>query len=226
MRRHRSLSRAVPLVRLGRRFAATVSPVAILAGVTLGTDSASATDGTWAGPGSEWTTSTNWSSNPTVPDNTATFTNNSAPTSLTISNSPFVTTINEMLFTATAPAYSYAVNSTFHITGTGIVNNSAFAPTFSINGSSIRFESTSTAANAIINNNNTGILAFDFNSTAGSATINNLSTIFFSSFATAGNATINQGPAGTLNFFDLTTGGNATITNGGTVVFNDLGRLA
>src|SRR5262245_58998586 len=42
-------------------------------------------DGTWQGPGAEWTDGTNWSSTPDVPDNTATFTNNGAPNSVTIS---------------------------------------------------------------------------------------------------------------------------------------------
>src|SRR5947199_6959824 len=40
---------------------------------------AQAVDGTWQGPGAEWTTGTNWSSSPTVPDGTATFSNNGAP---------------------------------------------------------------------------------------------------------------------------------------------------
>jgi hypothetical protein len=54
---------------------ATTAAAALLAAT-----SAHATDGTWQGPGAEWTAGTNWSSTPTVPDNTATFTNNGAPT--------------------------------------------------------------------------------------------------------------------------------------------------
>ena len=51
----------------------------LLATTALGVVSAHAVDGTWSGPGAEWTDGANWSSNPTVPDGTATFTNNGAP---------------------------------------------------------------------------------------------------------------------------------------------------
>src|SRR5262249_27270969 len=65
--------------------------VALLAGVSLAAlatlaPGAHAVDGTWTGPAAEWTDGTNWSSSPDVPDNAATFTNNGAPTSVTISN--------------------------------------------------------------------------------------------------------------------------------------------
>ena len=83
---------------------------ALLGGVWLGAfammapDAANATDGTWTAPlpnPKEWTQGTNWSSSPTVPDNTATFTNNGAATSVTISNTTSISTIQ---FTAGAPA--------------------------------------------------------------------------------------------------------------------------
>ena len=85
--------------------------VAWSAGVALvasGAGPAQAVDGTWVGAGSEWTTGTNWSSTPVVPDGTATFTNNGAPTAVTISNS---TSIDTMEFTAAAPAYSFTVTN-------------------------------------------------------------------------------------------------------------------
>jgi autotransporter-associated beta strand protein/T5SS/PEP-CTERM-associated repeat protein len=99
----------------------------------LAPDTAHAVDGTWTGPGAEWTTGTNWSSAPTVPDNTATFTNNVAPTSVTISNDA---SINAIQFDAAAPAYSFTINSgvTFNINGTGIANSSSFTPSFTNNG--------------------------------------------------------------------------------------------
>jgi autotransporter-associated beta strand protein/T5SS/PEP-CTERM-associated repeat protein len=81
-------------------------------------EAAEAVDGTWQGPGAEWTTGTNWSSSPTVPDGTATFTNNGAPTSVTISNT---TSINTIAFDALAPAYSFTVQSGATFT----VNNSS-----------------------------------------------------------------------------------------------------
>src|SRR5215471_4845582 len=68
----------------------TLPRVALLAGVSLAAlvalaPVAHAVDGTWTGPDTEWTDGTNWSSTPAVPDNTATFTNNAAQTSVTIS---------------------------------------------------------------------------------------------------------------------------------------------
>ena len=93
-------------------------------------------DGTWTGAGTEWTDGTNWSSNPDVPDSTATFTNNGAPTSVTISDEA---EINTMQFTAAAPAYSFNISSAFSIAG--IDNSSAFAPSFILNnGAVLSFE--------------------------------------------------------------------------------------
>src|SRR5262249_41913405 len=85
---------------------------ALLASVWVGASAMSVpanaqVSGTWTGPGAEWTTGTNWSSNPTVPDNIATFTNNGSPTSVTISSTPSIGTIQ---FNAAAPAYSFTVN--------------------------------------------------------------------------------------------------------------------
>ncbi len=108
----------------------------LLGGVWLGAlamlapDAAQAVDGTWTGASTnEWTTGTNWSSTPAVPDNTATFTNNGAPTSVTISNNAAINTIE---FDA-APAYAFGVQNgaTFTI-NSGITNSSSFAPAFSV----------------------------------------------------------------------------------------------
>ena len=107
---------------------------ALLGGIwlaALAPGAAYAVDGTWTGPGAEWTTGTNWSSTPTVPDNTATFTNNAAPTSVTISNNASINTIE---FDAAAPAYSFTVENgaTFTITNQ-TSNGSSFFPAFSVN---------------------------------------------------------------------------------------------
>jgi len=206
----------------------------LLGGVSLGAISAHATDGTWDGPGAEWTTGTNWSSTPTVPDGTATFTGN-APTALTISNS---TSINTIQFNTGAPAYTFALGGAggspvFTIAGTGIVNNSSFAPTFSIAGTagnnpSLSFTGAGTAANASFNVSS-GQLLFAGTSTAGNATITQTDTsadqhglIFFEGNATAGNATIsviNNSGFGALDFEQNSTAGNATIlVNGGFAV--------
>jgi autotransporter-associated beta strand protein/T5SS/PEP-CTERM-associated repeat protein len=118
---------------------------ALLGGVWLGALGALCPDlahaqvsGTWIGPGpspgpgAEWTNDTNWSSSPTVPDNTATFTNNGAVTSVTISNS---TSINTIAFDALAPAYTFTVSGAIFTINNGITNNSSSLPTFSIDSS-------------------------------------------------------------------------------------------
>ncbi len=92
------------------------------------------TDGTWIGGGApvsnEWTQGNNWSS-AAVPDNTATFTNNGAPASVTISSPASINTID---FSTAASAYSFTVQSgaTFTITG-GIINNPGLEPAFTVN---------------------------------------------------------------------------------------------
>jgi hypothetical protein len=97
--------------------------LAVLFAIGASVTAAHAVDGTWTGPGSEWTTGTNWSSTPTVPDGTATFTGN-LPTSVTISDDASINTIQ---FNAGAPQYSFSISGgvgpIFNINGTGIVNN-------------------------------------------------------------------------------------------------------
>ena len=122
----------------------------LLGGIAIA-GQAAAVDGVWNGPGAEWTTGSNWSSTPAVPDNKATFTSNGAPTSVTISNDA---SINIMQFNAAAPAYTFAVGNlaTLTITG-GIVNGSAFAPIIINTSGGTVFVNGSSAANASIVNN-------------------------------------------------------------------------
>src|SRR5687768_1554928 len=89
-----------------------------------------AQDATWTGPGGEWTTGSNWGP-ATVPTGTATFTNNGAPTAVTISNTA---SINTMEFTSAAPAYSFNVTAgaSFAI-NSAITNTSLTLPNFQIN---------------------------------------------------------------------------------------------
>src|SRR5215472_16414168 len=172
----------------------TLPRVVLLAGVLFAALAtlapvAHATDGTWTGPDTEWTDGTNWSSTPDVPDNTATFTNNAAPTSVTISDDASINTIQ---FTAGVPAFNFITSGTgitFDVNGTGIVNNSAFAPTFS-NNDNLNFNGASSAGNAIIINNNRAVLSFNNSSTAGNATIttNNGAVTQFNDNSTGGNA--------------------------------------
>src|SRR5215475_12020508 len=177
----------------------TLRRVALLAGVSLialASTAAHAVDGAWTGPGAEWTDGTNWSSTPDVPDNAATFTNNGAPTAATISDDASINTIQ---FTAGAPAFNFVTSGTgitFDINGAGIVNNSAFAPSFT-NNDNLNFNTASSAGNAVIVNNSGGVLSFNNNSTAANAII-----------------TTNDGAL--TQFNDNSTGGNAQfITNAG-----------
>jgi autotransporter-associated beta strand protein len=204
--------------------AALLAGVSLLALVALAPSAAQAVDGTWTGPAAEWTDGTNWSSNPDVPDNTATFTNNGAPTSVTISNDASINTIE---FTGGAPAFDFTTSGTgitFNVNGTGIVNNSAFAPTFT-NNDTLSFNNASSAGNAVILNNSGAVLSFNNTSTAGNATIttNNGAITQFNDNSSAGNAAILNNDGGTVSFNNNSTAGNATITTNSDALtqFND-----
>jgi autotransporter-associated beta strand protein len=199
---------ASPTARMCRALLASVSLAAL---ATLAPHAAHATDGAWTGGGApvpnEWTQGNNWTP-PVVPDNTATFTNNGAPTSVTISNDA---SINTIVFTAAAPAFSFTTSGTgitFNINGLGIVNNSAFAPSFT-NNDTVNFNSGSSAGNAIITNNNGSLLTFNNNSTAANATIttNNGALTQFNDSSTPGNAQFITNAGGIVDFSN--TGGPA-----------------
>ena len=108
---------------------------------------------TWIGPGSEYTTAANW--NPAdVPDTageTATFTNNSAPTSVTVSS---IGHVGGFTFDALAPTYTISLSGTgtaLAFAGAGIVNNSGVAQNLSTGtGAGIQFQGSATAGNATI----------------------------------------------------------------------------
>jgi autotransporter-associated beta strand protein len=201
-----------------RRGLVLIASAGLGALATLAPEAARAIDGTWQGPGTEWTTGTNWSSSPTAPDNTATFTNNGAPTSVNISTS---TSINTMLFTLGAPGYSFTLGTStaFTIAGAGIVNAPSNAPNFFVGPvSTLSFINSSTAGNAVITNNASGfsaVTSFFNSSTAGNATIinTNLGFTSFNDTSTAGNATITSSARGFLAFLGSATAGNANITN-------------
>ena len=199
----------------------------------LALKAAHAADGTWAGPGTQWTTGTNWSSSPTVPDGTATFTSNGAPTAVSVGTA----SIGTIQFDAVAPAYTFSVFGTFNITGTGIVNDFSNAPSFT-NSEVLQFNNSSTAGNATIANSwglvfrnsstagsatiiNTGGVLFYDTSTAGNATITNRQSLDFNNGSTAGNATITNNTFATLQFNNSSNAGSASITNNnnGTVSF-------
>src|SRR5262249_3076640 len=185
----------------------TLPRVALLACVSLAALAtlapvAHAVDGIWTGGGApvpnEWTQDNNWSL-ATVPDNTATFTNNGAPTSVTISDDALINTI-----TAGAPAFNFITSGTgitFDINGAGIGNISAFAPSFT-NNDNLNFNNASSAGNAVIINNNGGMVSFNNNSTAANAiiTTNSGALTLFNDNSTGGNAQFITAAGGIVDF--------------------------
>jgi autotransporter-associated beta strand protein len=195
---------------------------ALLGGVWLGAlaallpQSAHALDGMWTGPGAEWTTGTNWSSSPTVPDNTATFTG-SAPTSVTISNNASINTID---FDAAAPAYSFGVQTGATFTINNAINNaSSFAPAFSVNtGATLAIGDTGQVEIGSLSNGTSGGGTVQIGSSdpstnlfvTGTASTN---TVFSGSFSGAGSFELDGGTL-TLNGANMgTIGGNLIVDN-------------
>jgi uncharacterized protein with beta-barrel porin domain len=234
--------------RSGRRpgSVARHSVAVLLATTALGVVSAHAVDGTWVSGSGEWTDPTSWSSNPTVPDGIATFTNTGTTA---VTNNGGVVAIGELLFTSApnAQAYTVTINNPFIINATGIVNNSTNTQTFEVtsgnslvfqngstansgtgavsitndNGGFINFQNTSSAGNTHTTIVNNGVMQFNDTSTAGGATItNNIQTDFFDG-SSAGSAHITNAAAATLTFNNTATASTSTITNSGTLQFNN-----
>jgi autotransporter-associated beta strand protein len=205
---------------------------ALAGALMLASSLAQAQNATWTGavPGGNWNTNGNWAP-ASVPTGTATFDITGATQAVTVTADA---SINTMLFSAGAPAYSYTINPgvAFDIVGAGIVNNSANAPNF-LNNGTLSFSNSSTAANANVVNNN--IMNFNNTSTAGSAGIINNFLLFFSDTSTAGTATLlnngattfqnassagsavitNNGAGSLISFADTSTAGSATVTTNG-----------
>ena len=214
----------------------------LLASTALGTISAHAVDGTWVGGGgvpNEWTEGDNWSSNPVVPNGTATFTNNGAPTTVQASG---IVDLSAITFTAApnnAPAYTITMNDIFIVTGAGVSNNSTNTQTFNVtsitlfensssasggtaavtynNSANMLFVNTSTAGNAIIANNSD--LEFNDSSNAGTAQIINNATLNFNNTSSANASTITNNAGQIVDFFDTSSAGTATLNNSGTLNF-------
>ncbi|WP_354057832.1 autotransporter domain-containing protein [Bradyrhizobium sp. RT6a] len=200
----------------------------LLATTALGVVAAQAQDGTWIGGTSDWTTGTNWSSNPVVPDGTATFTNTG---STAVDNNNGVVVIGAVQFTSIAQAYSITIGKAFTVNAAGIVNNSGTTQNFEVtSGNNLVFQNSSTARSGvgagavIITNDAGGQIDFFTSASAGSATINNLAsaTLNFHNTTTAATSTITND--GTVNFDGSSTGGSARFVNnaGGTVDISGL----
>src|ERR1700748_1797781 len=125
------VDRIIPAPDAGRKRSSKMlrrTVAVLLATTALGGTSAHAVDGTWIGGGDEWTDPTHWSSNPNVPDGTATFTINE-PTA--VQSNGFVS-IGSVQFTAApnAQAYTITTNDVFVVNGAGVFNNSTNTQTF------------------------------------------------------------------------------------------------
>lgn len=171
-------------------------------------------DGSWVGTSSnEWTDGTNWSSNPDVPNGTATF-STTGPTSVTASG---LINIGSAIFTAlpNVPAYTITTGDIF-VVNAGITNNSANTQTFTV-GAGIVFLNSSTASggtNFVTYGVSGGVMSFNDTSTAGTAHITNGGDIEFNNSSTAGTATIVNNAV--VNFNDTSSANGSNITNSAT----------
>jgi outer membrane autotransporter protein len=222
----------------------------LMAGVCLGAAAAAhAGDATWsaAPPNNNWNDGANWTSIPphAVPDGTASFGESSQRSIVFSSN---FTSIGNLNFSATAPAYTYTIvaGQGFVVIGTGtvdtlgagggIANNSSFAPTFVVTGAlaGISFNNFATASNAHFTISSGGNLQF-FNNAGAAAFITNSnggSTSFFNNSSASSpikpgqavvGSTIVNDSGGTTSFFDQSNAFGASITNndgGSTKFFN------
>lgn len=210
-----------PVARRRWQSAGRQSLAVLLTTTALGVVSAhAATDGTWTGAtNNEWTDGTNWTSTPSVPDGTATF-SNTGPTAVISSG---LVSVGSVLFSAVpnAPAYTIGTGDVFLVNGTGIFNNSTNIQTFNV-GASMVFQNASTASGGsmpVTYGNSSGIF-FQGTSTAGTAIITNGGDLEFNDTSGAGTAAITNNA--TMNFQDSTSANGATITNGagGFLAFN------
>ena len=178
----------------------------------------------------DWNTAANWTP-ATVPNGTsdiATFdTSNLTDVSISVT-----TTVDGILFSPNASAFTISVFPTFplSLTGFGITNNSGVKQAFlPVSNAAIFFSGNASADDATFTLNSPSALAFGTTSSAGSATINvteTLALVTFGAKASADNATITLDQGG-LYFNDGTTAGNATLIangigfTGGTIKFFD-----
>ncbi|MDI1263081.1 MAG: autotransporter, partial [bacterium] len=220
--------------------AGRLSLAVLLASTALGVVSAHAVDGTWVGATTEWTDPTNWTSNPSVPDGTATFSNTGSATV----DANGIVNISAIQFTAAPNAQAFTISNydVFIVNGAGMANNSTNLQTFNVNaamifqnassasggtgavninvsGGSLTFQNTSTAGTATIVNS--AVTQFFDSSSAGSAGITNNATIDFFDSATASAATIGNAATGALTFNNSASAGTSIITNNGILQFNN-----
>jgi outer membrane autotransporter protein len=196
-----------------------------------------AQDAMWqlAPASSDWNTAINWLP-PMIPAGTASF---GPSNTASISFSAPATTISTLLFQPNASAYRFNLGNppsgllgqSLDVTGSGIINQSSFTPTLNLNRATLTFHNSSQAGNSVISTQLFSTVDFRDNSSSGSSSIANSSTLLFHDASSAGAARIkNTGPAtiegftaaspnlGRIVFGAETALGTATIQNdGGTI---------
>ena len=218
---------------------------ALLASSALIAAPAAAQNATWAGPGADadWNDNANWAPI-AVPSGTATF-NGTGSAGIFFTNA--VTTVQTLDFTPGLQVYTFDICACqeFRITGAGIINPSAPAPVFAVDGGLLSFRNSSTSGNAIvanvggqvdfrqissagtadITNRVGGVTTFGNESGAANATITNraFSATEFRRSSNAGHADITNN-GGVTQFFDDANAASAAITNrnGGGTLFSDM----
>jgi autotransporter-associated beta strand protein/T5SS/PEP-CTERM-associated repeat protein len=247
--RHRATRTGAPAARSALRRAALLASVCLSAVAILVPNAAHTQNATWDGATTDWNTPGNWTP-PSVPTNTATF-SNSGVTNLTISSNTSINTIN---FTAAAPAYSFTVQNaaTFTI-NSGTSNSSSFFPGFTVNtgaaltignaafvemgslagGGTVTIGPSSSSSLLSIVGNNSSTFSGTFGG-AGSLELDDTASLTLTGASSGGNigsiggdlmlcATC-SGPALTISGGSLIVGGS-TIVEGGTLTVTNGGTL-
>ena len=218
--------------RRSRRANLLLGVSSLALGLSLISTQGHAVDATWNGIGlGVWNVGLNWSGG-AVPNGTATFTPLGVPF---VSFTPGTTSsVGALSFTAVAPLYTFNIagglglNTNLTVSGVGIQNSSAFAPTFLTSGlvggtGTLAFQGSAQAGNSNITNNANGITQFSGLSSAANATISNIGgTTGFIGLSTAGTANISAGAGGSITFQDTSNAGSAVLTAnlGGSISFS------
>jgi autotransporter-associated beta strand protein len=188
----------------------------LLSGTSLGS-AAHAQSATWlANPGSSnLGAASNWSP-AVVPAGTSFQATFGASSTTTLTGTLAVGTWQ---FLAGAPAYTFNPSGALSFSNGGIVNNSAYAPTFNLTAGPLLMVGSSSAGNAIFNIGSGLAAQILANATLANSTFGVSGTLRLSNSATAANATIAINSGGNLTFLNTSTGGNARlIANAGSTV--------
>lgn len=109
----------------------------LAAGMSFGAIAAPAhaQDRIYVGPGTDWTSATNWSGNDVAdaPGETAVFQNNGAPAQISLSG---VTVLGGLRFDANAPVRTINISSIINLLGSGINNQSGVIQRINVDGTS------------------------------------------------------------------------------------------